>query len=621
MKIRPATLALALYSAVSTAAPLPPEIKLHAGTVNSVRIRSVAIYGDAVPDQKPPAYVLLTHARREIVSAAETTIARGAAAVVPAREREQFESPATLWAAFEHGRYHDYAQRSRKYPTRPIVVSRAVVGGDSIEADGLRYDVVDTPGFTPGAVSYMLSVGGRRIAFTGDLILAGGQVADLYSLQDAIPEAKARGYHGYAARAATLIASLRRIAAAKPDVIVPARGAVITDPRKDIGQLIARIQALMANHFSTDALLWYWGAENLRIRSSAVLDGKPVDSMPMAEQMPLPSWIVEIANSRVIISADRAAFLVDAGYRDIVRSLEKLKNAGRFNRLEGIWVTHYHDDHTDNVQAVADRFDAPVHTTARMADILANPARYDMPCLTTAAIRARIEPERHKLRWHEFELTFYDFPGQTLYHGGLLVRRNSGEEIFFVGDSFTPSGIDDYCLYNRNILREGEGYLYCLDVLHRSPRAWLINQHVSPMFRFAGAHYDRMRAALFDRMRLLDELSPWPDRNFMVDASWARTYPYSQQTSTGEFSISTRVTNHSGDARDFAVSWNPPAGVDLLDSDRRITVAAHQEGTANARFRASAPGLYVITAGLRFGTYDLPDWAEAIVRVTSSSRK
>src|SRR5439155_16585862 len=102
---------------------------------------------------------------------------------------------------------------------------------------------------------------------------------------------KARGYHGYAARAGELIQSLRKIAARKPDVLVPARGPLIENPQQAINRLIGRLQALMASHFATDALRWYWGDDNLRIRSRTALDGRPVDSMPMAEQRPLPEGL------------------------------------------------------------------------------------------------------------------------------------------------------------------------------------------------------------------------------------------------------------------------------------------------------------------------------------------
>jgi hypothetical protein len=71
-------------------------------------------------------------------------------------------------------------------------------------------------------------------------------------------------------------------------------------------------------------------------------------------------------------------------------------------------------------------------------------------------------PDGQTLRWHEWQFTFWRFPGQTLYHGGLVARRDDGQTYLFVGDSFTPTGMDDYCMQNRNFLREGDGYEYCL---------------------------------------------------------------------------------------------------------------------------------------------------------------
>jgi hypothetical protein len=70
--------------------------------------------------------------------------------------------------------------------------------------------------------------------------------------------------------------------------------------------------------------------------------------------------------------------------------------------------------------------------------------------------------EGERNRWNEFEFTYSYLPGHTIYHGGLLVRHDSGKSIFFVDDSFTPSGMDDYCLLNRNFLAPENGFLACM---------------------------------------------------------------------------------------------------------------------------------------------------------------
>ena len=134
------------------------------------------------------------------------------------------------------------------------------------------------------------------------------------------------------------------------------------------------------------------------------------------------------------------------------------------------------------------------------------------------------------MRWHEFQLTFFEFPGQTLYHDGLLADRDGGEALFFTGDSFTPSGIDNYCLQNRDFVRDGEGYLYCLKILRGLPKkVWLVNQHVDPTFQFSDDQYTRMQAELLNQRAALAELAPWPDPNYAIDESWARIDPYGSE--------------------------------------------------------------------------------------------
>jgi glyoxylase-like metal-dependent hydrolase (beta-lactamase superfamily II) len=596
---------------------LPDGVELVRGPVNGLRVGdATVVYGDPVAGARPADRVLFTHSRRDVVWAGAGLVRDGADAIVPAAERRSFEDPDGFWREFEEERFHDYAQRTTKVPREAVPVARAVRGGDVLELDGGRIEVIDTPGYSPGAVSYLIETGGKRIVCTGDLILKGGNIPDLYSLQDAVPEAKARGYHGYAARAGELIASLRKIAAAEPDVLVPARGAIIEDPQREIAVLIERLQAVLQSHFSTDALLWYWGEENLRVRSAKALDGEPVRSMPMAEERELPEWIVPIGNSRLIVSESGAGFLVDAGYRRIVGALEELRAAGRFERLEGIWVTHYHDDHTDHVQEVAEKYGAPVYFTESMTGILRHPSAYRMPCLTMNPVTGFDgQPDGETMEWQEFELTFFHFPGQTYYHGGLYLRRGE-DEIFFVGDSFTPSGLDDYCLQNRNLIRPGEGYLYCLDRIEQHPRAWLINQHVAPMFQFDGARIDRMRDELRRRAELLEELSPWPEINYLLDESWARVYPYGQEVAAGQVvEAELRILNHSPKAELYRVRWNLPAGLREVEADSEVRIPAREEGRARVRIKAEQPGLHVFSADVGFGSHELREWTEGMVRV------
>ena len=94
---------------------------------------------------------------------------------------------------------------------------------------------------------------------------------------------------------------------------------------------------------------------------------------------------------------------------------------------------------------------------------------YRMPCLTPNPIRdVHAAASGSSRRWHEFKFTYSYFPGQTLYHDGLLVKKDGGESVFFIGDTFTPSGIDDYCVLNRNFVEPEQGYEYCLNSVKRA---------------------------------------------------------------------------------------------------------------------------------------------------------
>jgi hypothetical protein len=221
------------------------------------------------------------------------------------------------------------------------------------------------------------------------------------------------------------------------------------------------------------------------------------------------------------------------------------------------------------------------------------------------------------MRWHEWTFRFLYFPGQTLYHGGLAAVHDDGRSYLFVGDSFTPSGMDDYCMQNRVLLRDGEGYSQCFRKMQQLPaKTWLINQHVEPMFRYTDEQTNRMRTELELRSSVLRELSPWPDINFMVDESWARIHPYGAAVKAGEeVELELRILNHAPRAMVYDVTWNLPEGVTLVRASRSVSTVPRTEGKAKATVRSDQPGLHVITVDIRAGNTGLRHTTEALVRV------
>ena len=67
-----------------------------------------------------------------------------------------------FWAALETKRFHDYAQESTKVPIEAIPIEQAVSDRDSLEAGSTVIRVIGTPGYTNGAVSYLIEAGDKR---------------------------------------------------------------------------------------------------------------------------------------------------------------------------------------------------------------------------------------------------------------------------------------------------------------------------------------------------------------------------------------------------------------------------------------------------------------------------
>jgi len=629
------TVAVFLFALEATRSEEPAleGLTIVPGPINGALIerggKALAIYGDPRPSPAPAETVLFTHHRRDVVWAGAALVERGAKAVVPAAEADLFAKADQFWVRFADARFHDYAQQTTKVlaaplpAARPLAVDRMVRGGETFVWEGLPIRVVETPGYTRGAVSYLIELEGKTVAFTGDLIHGDGKLFDLYSLQDAIPEAKIGGYHGYAARLGELVASLRKIAAENPAVLVPARGPLIRDPRGSIERLIRRIEALYANYLSTDALRWYFGDEHIQAKARRVLgpDAK-VDWMSKAETRDLPPWIIPIENSRLVLSAAGRGLLVDCGGQGILDAVKKMRGEGKLAAIDHVFITHYHDDHTDRVAALVEAFGCTVLSSLQSRDVLENPGAYRLPCLTRNPIHVSAPlPSGATWRWQEFELTLHYFPGQTILHDALLVKKDGGETVFFAGDSFTPCGMDDYCLPNRNILHRDAGYFRCLDLLAKVPRdAWIINQHVEPAFRFSEANLRFMVAAIERRVELLRNLLPWPDPNFGIDEGWASMHPHATEARPGEtLRSSLKITNHLSREEAFRIDVHLPKGWTLRSlAPNPILIPPRQEGSVKLEIAVppDAPkGPLVLTADIQWAGVELREWAECLVTV------
>jgi len=599
------------------------SLKVIKGTVNGAFIEKngkfLSIYGDPADKMSEAEMVLFTHFRRDVTWAGEKLLESGSKGVAPKGERIYFISADSVIDKLPVSRFHDYYCQTTKFPDKPYKINRFVSGGDMISWEGIDMKVLSTPGYTRNAVSYIASIDGKKVAFTGDLIYGDGQLIDIYSMQDSFKEIG--GYHGYATRLGNLISSLQLVKSEEPDIIIPARGPVIYSPSSAIDDLTERIRKIYANYLSISAYRWYFPERMVDLEQHILERGRKAEPMEYSEIIRdnPPVWYRHISNSNLVIADDSSAFLIDCGTKDAFEGVTDLFKSGRIKSVDGIFITHYHDDHTDLINDAAEKYDCPVYATEELKDILQNPGAYRLPCLTTYPVKnLTVKKDGEKMIWKDFELSFYFFPGQTIYHDAVLFAKKGGESIFFIGDSFTPSGIDDYCLLNRNLLHEDEGFFYCLDILEKMPEGTLLaNQHVEPPFAFSAQQIDFIRLKLRERNELFRELFPWDDINFGIDEQWAIAYPYVQNTCKDSLAtINVELTNHSGIKRVFNVSANP--GEDLLCSDKDLSGTIEAGQTRSFSFNVEVkdkalPGAKIITFDVGTHGMEFRKFCEALI--------
>ncbi len=600
---------------------LTPRIAVHAAHINVGVLGSdgeatlVDCSADAAaavrgaPSAAAIARVAMTHYHRDQTVGLADAVANGAALYVPAEERDLFDAVEAHWSD-EKRRWHLYDD----HPFPPVMANSVPVtggleDGDACEWSGLPVTVLHTPGHTNGSVSYLVDDGDTRVAFVGDVMYDGGRLWDMYSLQKG--EDGLTDYHGFLGARGELAASLNRLRDANPDIIVPSHGDIIRDPASAIATLLARLEACYDQYAAVAALRFYFP------RLFTQFDGRD-DHMPIREGLDPPGFMRHVGTSWIVMSESREAYVMDCGAPRVLEELGAMRAAGDSTAVTGLWITHYHDDHVDGIPAFQAAHDCITRADAAVAGVVTRPEAHRIPCISPAVARVdHVTADGESWEWNEFRMTAYHFPGQTYYHGGLLVEGH-GARLFFAGDSFTPGGMDDYCANNRNLLGHGAGYDRCVALLQELQPTHIFNCHVGRAFTFTDAQSAQMRANLAERERTFGELCAWEHPNYALDAHWIRCDPYEQSARPGDVvTVRACVTNHTDAPRAVRVALETPDGW-VTPREAAATIPAKSDGAVPFRVAAppgAAPGRYVLPADVTYHGRPLGPIREAIIEV------
>ncbi len=562
--------------------------------------------------------ILLTHHHRDQACGAYPLAESGSRICVPEAEKDCFANPADYW---NNDAYIWRVYRSfRPQPLTlidPLRVDQVLVDGQELTFGPARIQVLGTPGHTNGSVSYVVDVDDRRVIFCGDLLYDEGQLWDVYSLQRGFSrgDRSIGGYHGFMGDQWRLKESLAAVKQLQPADLVPSHGRLIRDPARAVDVLVQRIDACYENYVSISALRHYFPE---LFTEFADRPGQ----MPIRPGLPVPECLRHFGTTWMLISDSGAALVMDVGSTGLVSRFQQMLDRNEIRSIEALWVTHYHFDHTDGIPLFQQTFDCPCYTDRRLAEVITQPKAWRLPCLAAEAVRVDHPLEDgHSWQWREFKLTSYFYPGQTMYHSALLVERDD-LRMLFVGDSHTMSGNDDYCAHNRNLLGRDVGFQYCLSLVEKLKPTHMFNCHVNDAFRFTPDEIRFMHEALDQRERMFGELVPWEHANFGTDPSWVRCFPYTQAVQPGaQAKIDVVVTNHGRSSRSAGCRAVLPKSLGGGESAWvEAAIPARQEGSLALAVTLPGDlpaGRYVVPIDVRFGSWNLPQFTEAVLDVAA----
>lgn len=584
--------------------------------------------------------VLFTQYRRPNTAGAYPFANGGTRIVAPERERHLLEDPDAHWCN-PRTRWcrHTNQRPGPLVPVSPIAVDRGISDGDEIEWRGYIIRAVETPGPTEGSVSYVLGIGDKAIAFSGDLIFGPGQIWDFYSLQ--------KTYDEPALLSRTdITASLRTLMACDLSLAVPSHGSPIAQFSVAAELLIERLEQCWLKMAEVHEL--NYGDFQARPEQYFV-DGKvPPGLMTGPPKRPRP-WFVQTTwhgwepwegevNMFVLVSETGAAMVIDCGNpcRGIsgIGTLQDWRRRGVIKSIEGCWVTHYHHDHIMGLPALW-HMGCPIIVSENFAGVLEHPSRYYLPCLFQAPIPvAKTVRDGESWQWREYTMTGYNHgAGQTYYDAGLLVEGH-GTSVYFAGDGTSPSGFCECCCGNRNFLRAGTGVRRCVEILRRHMPEHIMQMNYGFSWSFTPEQLDRMERVFSERETLWGQTLPWAHPDFGNDEHWVRSYPYEQDAAGGAtICVDIHFTNHGPKAGNAKVEpvlpegwhWHPErgnAGVEVPASTDGDVGAWCERPDKGARVWMAVPAdaeprKHVIPFRIMWGDRYLGQFRHAIVNVRS----
>ncbi len=485
-------------------------------------------------------WVLHTHHHRDQCWGTPQLRGHGARVAVPEYERYLFDQAELFWQT--RRTYDNYNDRNTFFAIdRNIPVDAVLEDYEAFRWRDHEFFVLPAKGHTLGSSALLAKIDGRLVAFTGDLIGAGGKLYQLHAME-----------YTYASMEGVVftLQSIRALRKHAPVACLPSHGEAVEDVAGDIERLERRLM------------------DCVRLGRSMRVAGRV--SLPETMFLPEPRFIPlsrhllwsgewTCSNFYVILSDSGKAMFVDYGHgfwphmhiwadhdgletmRFVEHHLDELRDSYGVTEFDLVVPTHIHDDHTCGIPFLQRHHGTRCWALEEVAQVLADPAAWaSTPCTFPKPIRIdqRLR-DGDSFRWEEYEFQIYHAPGQTEYHS-VYCGMIDGRKVAFTGDNYF---VDDRVVGGRS-----EPQPYQTTVLRNSfqlamhRRCAEVMRNIAPDLICPGHRHvlqcnkqelDTYCDFVDQKERVFRELVDTPADHY-VDLFWARLLPYMAVVKPGE---------------------------------------------------------------------------------------
>lgn len=577
-------------------------------------------------------WVLFTDHHREQCQGAPLLQNSGVKLAAPEAERALFETPAEFrkMNVRLEDKYTIHGASYVRPPIQPIQLDRFFKTNESFHWRGREILCVETPGTSPGGMSYFLKCQDRWIAFNGDTVVDRSRLHTWFDTE---------WDYGFGSGIRALTNSLTSLANHRPLALFPSHGNMIENAPLQLRELQDKLNTF----------------EKLYVRGYAVEEGsveyqdkvsKPTEVSNVVQVLPhlfkfkrrnfWPNFNLILAPSGHAIAVDCG--LLDEGFLD--EALEGLQQSYGLKEIDAVVITHMHGDHFLEAAHLREKYGTQIWALQNMVDKMERPEwfAYSAPIqaygkknpdgspMKGVSVDRALKPGE-LIQWECYNFQVDWMPGQTefaLCLHGLIDGKNvafTGDNIFGDPDDPTQTGHEAMVAHNSAILEEG--YIYGAEFLARLKPDILVGGH-SFVMAHPAAFIERYRQWAYQMRDAFRSISSNSDYRYTFDPFWVRAQPYRITLEAGRSQdIRLFLRNFRDEKQTYRVEVHTPPGIiarpqviemSMAPEARervRLDVKAADEATPGVRLI----GLDVTVNGVRYG-----ELFDAVVEVEAARR-